>query len=810
MLEPCSGALGSGKVFSIIRDALLRENVRGTQMQTLRECLKRADDDYLAGLSNKGTVKRAAKDLEKETPKVSWTGEEEGGGAQEAEVAFKEETCRIRVPLGESTCTCPSRSICRHVTAAILWLRREQEQEGTEAGNAGQENGDGGEPALKTTLPDASGQLPETNVLELSSLFEIPLARLIRAAQGPGLKALLAYVGRGDLPSFKESSVVSVRLPWSGETVSLLEPVEYSSCTCKSRSLCAHKAQAILLYQLAKKRLDPGSLFAACQKTDSAAYDRDQMREAVRAVLASIEEQLSIGLSRQSADIPEHLERLAVICHRAALPRFASGLRTAAAQYRGYFSRSAVFRDDKLLKSLLSLSRLGKELLKALPPEDESPASGAQKAKGPAPAQGAAPSSSLAALAGSFRSSYEPVGTLHLLGMGVRAFLGQSGYEGETYYFLEPDQKKWYVYTDARPVFYEGVRKRGRKAQEGPAPWGLPGSREALCEYEFRLTGAKAAPGGRLSASQETKGEILGRRTLSRAIEMSFWDYSALLAHFFAVPEAPIPAAPSGNPVPLPDPAVGAVRERLALVGAVRWGDTSFDAVKQRFSWSLYDAAGRELRIAVSYTEKDGLLISLLERIGKKLAKHPPDCLLFLGNVYLGDGRLCLYPIECFLSETDEIARLMKTPGQTPKEAGESGKEASEPSTPGPQTRGAAALSPGKAPGQAAPPSAIQTMAQYIREGRRLLTDLFVSGLSSVPEEALEMLSALAREGERLGLHRAGKDFTALEQLLSAKRHEMAFSPEPVIRLMEYLDQYMTICQNKLSYDNACQHMSGQ
>ena len=101
-------------------------------------------------------------------------------------------------------------------------------------------------------------------------------------------------------------------------------------------------------------------------------------------------------------------------------------------------------------------------------------------------------------------------------------------------------------------------------------------------------------------------------------------------------------------------------------------------------------------------------------------------------------------------------------------------------------------------------------MAQYIREGRRLLTDLFVSGLSSVPEEALEMLSALAREGERLGLHRAGKDFTALEQLLSAKRHEMAFSPEPVIRLMEYLDQYMTICQNKLSYDNACQHMSGQ
>lgn len=749
---------------------LPKDNVRGTQMETLRECLKRADDDYLAGLSNKGTVKRAAKDLEKETPKVSWLEKEEGGKAAEAEVAFHEQTCRIRVPLGESTCTCPSRSICRHVTAAILWLKRAEEQNVTEAGGEipDQKKGEAGGPE----------PIPGTNAPELSSLFDIPLSRLTRAAQGAGLKALLAHVRRGELPGLKESSVVSVRLPWSGETVRLLEPVEYSSCTCRSRNLCTHKAQAILLYQLAKKRLSAETLLAAGQKTDSDAYDRDKMREAAQAVLASLEEQLSIGLSRQSADIPERLERLAVICHRAALARLESGLRAAAAQYRGYFSRSAVFRDDKLLKTLLSLSRLGRDLEQALESENESQASG--KAD---PAQGAALSPSLATLAGRFRSAYEPVQTLHLIGMGVRAFLGQSGYEGETYYFLEPDQKKWYTYTDARPVFYEGVRKRGAQAQEGPPPWGLPGSRETLCGCEFRLTGVKVSAGGRLSASQETKGEILGRRMLSRAMEMSFWDYGALLAHFFAFPAASdIPDALAETAVPAYAPGTEAGRERLALVGAVRWGETSFDPVNQRFSWSLYDAAGRELRIAVSYTQKDGLLISLLERIGKKLAKHPPDCLLFLGNVYLDDGRLCLYPIECFLSETEEISQAMK----------------------------AAALPHMEALGQAAPPEAIRTMAQYIQEGRRLLTDLFVSGLSSVPEEALETLSALAREGGLLGLRRAGRDFSALDQLLRAKRHQMTFTPKPAIRLMEHLDQYITICQDKLSYDKARQHMACQ
>ena len=749
-------------------------------METLRECLKRADDDYLAGLSNKGTVKRAVKDLEKETPKASWPGTEEGGGAAEAEVSFKEETCRIRVPLGESTCTCPSRSICRHVVAAILWLRKAEESGGTKHSlempdeRTEAENG----PAAKTELPAASLP-PTTDRPALSSFFDIPLSRLTRAAQGAGLKALLAHVRLGELPPLEESSVVSVRLPWSGETVKLLEPAAYSSCTCKSRGLCTHKAQAILLYQLAKKHLDAETLLAV-EQTDSPAYDREQMQEAAQAVLAALEEQLSIGLSRQSADIPERLERLAVICHRAALARFEHSLRAAAAQYRGFFSRSAVFRDDALLKTLLSLSRLGQELLQAM--------------------DAGSGLSSLAALAGSFRSTYEPVGTLHLLGMGVRAFLGQSGYEGETYYFLDPDQKKWYTYTDARPVFYEGVRKRGRQAQESPSPWGLEGSREALCGYELCLTGAKAAPGGRLSASKETRGDILGRRTLSRALPMSFWDYGELLAHFFAAPDTRASSWFAAS-----SPVFGAGRERLALVGAVRWGETAFDPIAQRFSWSLYDAKGSELRIAVSYDKKDGLLISLLERIGKKLARHPPDCLLFLGNIYLDDGRLCLYPIECFLSETEEIRQAMEVLKKIPGDAPEYQNESRKPESHKPQTAGAPRA---KAAGQTIPPDAIQTMARYMQEGRRLLTDLFVSGLLSVPEEALETLSALAREGELLGLRRAGRDFASLEGLLSAKRHQMAFTPKPAIRLMEHLDQYLTICQNQISYDKARQLLS--
>ena len=39
-------------------------------METQKELLLKVDDDYLTGLCNKGTVKRAYKDLALETPSV--------------------------------------------------------------------------------------------------------------------------------------------------------------------------------------------------------------------------------------------------------------------------------------------------------------------------------------------------------------------------------------------------------------------------------------------------------------------------------------------------------------------------------------------------------------------------------------------------------------------------------------------------------------------------------------------------------------------------------------------------------------------
>ena len=86
-------------------------------------------------------------------------------------------------------------------------------------------------------------------------LLEYPLEPLKRAMSGRRFGQLLARLQGEGLPPVEEGSIVTVQLPWEPAAVKLLVPVEHSTCTCHSRELCAHKAQAILCYQLFKGKL---------------------------------------------------------------------------------------------------------------------------------------------------------------------------------------------------------------------------------------------------------------------------------------------------------------------------------------------------------------------------------------------------------------------------------------------------------------------------------------------------------------------------------------------------------------------------
>ncbi len=854
--------------------------------EELRELLGQVDDDYLIGLGNKGILKRAYKDLEQESPVADWgqggaqgredaqkqaPAEAQGQAEKEApagaqgqakrkasaeaqekmragiQVKLREETCVICAPLGESTCTCPSRSMCRHIVTAILWLKKNLgagdagteaaggiDCAGTEAagkigsagteaagkigsagteaageiGGAGKESaGSSGETGMeaggagKGAVPDKAGESDQTGQTDqvrqagqagkakesggtdgagktrFSEFLELPAERLVKACSASHYRRFLAHVRTGGLPPVEVSSIVTVELPWEKAVVKLLEPLSYSACTCHSKDLCTHKAQALLVWRLREGVCTLDELEAGQEA--AAVLDLGQVRAVCENLREAVKLQLCTGLSRQSPEVSVSMERLAVICHRAGLADMERSLRGAAGEYTQYFERQSRFREEELLCRLLGLYRLAGRI------------------------QGEEDQRAVQALVGTFRDAYELVGKLRLTGIGSRSFQSKTGYEGEIYYFLDEAGGRYLTWTDARPMFYEGTGRRTQAALEySQTPWGLNCRREQLFQMQIELTNARLAPGGRLSASQETRGEILGAKNLydEELCRRIIWDYRKLLEGLgVSGSGGQDGSGPGGDGIG--EGTEDRKGEQLALVGAVRWGEAAFDKAAQRFSWELFDAGDRRIYVSLRYTKEEKFILRLLERMEKRLRERKYASLVLFGSLYLDEGRLCLYPIEFWMQEDRQLLdrgqRQMEREEMVDNKTADEGKEGMP---------GTTEISHGSKWDQ----NTLDIVEQYLKGAVRQLADLFVSGLQSSPEELEDRILECSREGEELGFHYAGEKLAELGGLLKGRRHQMEFSPEPLLELWESLQCYLGACIEKVSMDRVRLSMKGE
>ncbi|MCM1540841.1 MAG: hypothetical protein NC121_06210 [Blautia sp.] len=677
----------------------------GNVMGEWKERLADVDDDYLIGISNKGIVKRAYKDKEETAAEVQSLGDE-------AVVKVGEEMVTVCFPLGESRCSCPSRSICRHVVQAILTLRESAGGDAGCSGNSGLQQGlsceetpgsaqaagleeasawvgnppkwelkqvaetlsqgrelkrteatqpqagevnqaeatqpqagevnqaeatqpQGREPNQAEAAQPQAGELKQTKETvqakrekpsseeKTAQLGTFPhpvvsdkVRREIDAYPLPVLKKTLgtrqfqrfvSQVVSEVRPQIQYASIVTVRLPareaGADIVVKLLSPLEYSSCTCHKKELCAHKAAAILWCKLDSGKLTREELTEEASEVSS--YDMDRVQDAAGQMKRFLEELLGTGLSRTSPDVLDHMERLAVISHNAGLANFEGWFRGLFDSYDRYFKRKAAFKTEDLMGQITRLYRRVRLL---------------QQAKDNA---------EIKQHAGEFRAEYVPVGSLDLIGIAMEHFNSGTGYEGETIYFLEETTKKWYTYTNARPVFYEKGRKR-KFTEKAQAPWGLGIAMEQLAKVRIRLAGAKCDERGRLSSSQDTRGEVVGEQRLSLS-DIEGWYYRDFGKLFTEQIGKRRKAWLAG----------GSSREaaELVFVQPDSCEPAEFSQTGQQLSLPLYDGEEREVTIEVAYSKEEAGTIRYLERI----SKGQPPC--FVGKLYLKDGRLRMYPV---------------------------------------------------------------------------------------------------------------------------------------------------------------------
>lgn len=783
-------------------------------MSAWKDRLADVDDDYLIGLSNKGIVKRAYKDKGEIAAKVQSQGEE-------ASVTVGDETVTVRYPLGESKCTCPSRSICRHVVQAILVLKESCLKDGENGQQASEmdvqpqpaaaapESGE--KPARETTSKSvektvgesvqqkdedstkeqnplsgpqkskpesaqsmSSRQSPEAprKTAVIKEIEAYPFAKLKKALGNRQLQAFVNQMAANIRPKIQYSSVVTVDLPGQEFVVKLLSPLEYSSCTCHKKELCQHKAAAILWCQLETGTVTKEALLE--EAAEAPEYDMAEIRTIAGQMREFLEELLGTGLSRVSPDVLDYLERLAIISHNAELARFEGYFRALADSYDRYLKRKAAFQTRDLMAQMARLYRRV-ELL-----------------------AGAKDGGEVAKLAGEFRADYLPVGNLDLIGIAMEHFQSQTGYEGETIYFLEENTKKWYTYTNARPVYYDSRKRRGytEKSQSpwGSPLWGLNISFENLLKVRIHLTGAKCDERNRLSSSQDTRGEVTGQQGLHTS-DLQGWyyrDFGKMFLEQIGKQQAGWLSEQDGQ---------GGVE--LVFVRPDSCAKAEFSQTGQQLTLPLYDKAGRELLVEVTYSKQESGTIRYLERVSEK--KLP----CFLGKVYLKDGRMRMYPVD-LLDIEEELELDAESPaGERQSAMGNLTNEEDREDT-------GTLTNP-----ESSEPQAQKELREEVLSGRKsryevieditgevlsLAEDLYQSGFDTVHDSTWKDIRKAAELTEQYGMKYLSELLSGLSDEIAAARHRMERNVALMAELFTRLNEYLYICRQKTAYDRGADY----
>ena len=96
-----------------------REN---TFLERLNSYINSLDEDYLIGISNKGIVKRANKDLEK-LESIEYDIKDDY-----IEFKIDDITCSVNEEVQKYKCSCPSRTICKHIIMCYLYIMNNKEK----------------------------------------------------------------------------------------------------------------------------------------------------------------------------------------------------------------------------------------------------------------------------------------------------------------------------------------------------------------------------------------------------------------------------------------------------------------------------------------------------------------------------------------------------------------------------------------------------------------------------------------------------------------------------------------------------------
>ena len=553
--------------------------------------LGRFDEAAYCALANRGLLRRAQKDLEKQAPEiVEETSETLIVALGEHRIQFD-----ARGP-AHAKCSCPATGVCQHILAAAIGLQR--------AGVAGPVG----------TTAETTAEEPNPLAALQAELLAYSTAQLTKYAGKAGYRWAWQFVAdldpTGDLKiSGDRNLVLGLVRPrmqfryMGGGLDGLIADVAITHIE-------KYRVAVVLAFQRTHGIEGSAPETAAAPRTRALDLGKDHAeaqtptehledsRKALRAsAIQLFSETISLGLSHLSIGMQERFSTLAVWAQGVEYHRLALLLRRLADHVELLLERAGAADEHILLDELT----LAYALIVAL--ED-------------AAERGVNPSH----LVGQARSRYQDSSVLELLGLGAMPWRSASGYIGLTMLFWSPKDQAYFTCSDARPETQRGFNPIARYTASGP--WSGLGAPSQATGRQLTLTGAQLNASGRISAAEGTSAAIAPREKQE--------DLAAQL-HVASSWDSLLQGRNARRRSLLADrqPASDWVALKPATFGA-----PGFDAARQTLSWPLIDEYGRQLDAELPFSDYTSHAISRIEQLSATEIK--PGTILI---AHIRDGR---------------------------------------------------------------------------------------------------------------------------------------------------------------------------
>lgn len=564
--------------------------------------IKSIDEEYLIGVSNKGTVKRAAKDLEK-VSEIKYEIND-----QDIEFILDDIKCTVSNEVQKYKCSCPSRSICKHVIMCYLYLIE----------NASEVFGTDEDACSDTCINKSAADINETSQEQSLSLAEenevlkeYSLDKIKKAIGERNLIGIIRKIHFGLDYSITEKSFVTVAIKDEDVTVRLFNEIDNSVCSCRSREFCIHKGEAVILYRLYKGTLTMKELNE--YEVSKVRIDYEVIKKAGKEIRKVIEDILISGLARESAGITESINNMAIKCHNYDMPNFEKNLRSIKEEMLLYMKKHSSFEKKHLLGRITSL--YAKTI--ALEKTDNI--------------------NQMTELIGEFKTSYYEIPIIELHGIGEEEWQSKSGYKGTTFYFFENTRQKIFTYTNSSAVFYDNSSSWSEKVKKS-VPWNLNCRADEVGKVHFKLVYGRINSQNRISKSRDSKGMIIDSTDiLSLNIEKyTYDDWNRIIEEVFSEKKYKYE------------------NYNAVFIQGAEFKENSFDEITQTFNLQIYDKNKKVIHIDMKFSMENKPKIRRLEKLAKE-GRVP----LFFGSVYISDARLMFYPIS-FSTDKGEVINIFQ------------------------------------------------------------------------------------------------------------------------------------------------------